>query len=181
MNHSLGVKCNDHYSSLNLSNFSTLFVPVKNNYFFLETCSLDPCDARLLVLHSPSVDNSFLPFQCPLIVFVRSLETPHSTFLQSLHSLGKLRYSHGLPQIPKICWWFTLCISGTLELNIQYLLLDIFLYHYSFPASGTPSSLLFLSCFLFPNHLMHTVTNNLYTSFGLMWNLLLEPFFFKFY
>lgn len=69
---------------------------LRTTTFFPETCSLDPCDARLLVLQSPSVDNSFLPFQCPLIVFVRSLETPHSTFLQSLHSLGKLRYSHGL-------------------------------------------------------------------------------------
>ena len=48
MNHSLGVKYYDHYSSLNLFNFSTLFVPVKNNYSFPETCSLDPCDARLL-------------------------------------------------------------------------------------------------------------------------------------
>ena len=38
----------DHYSSLNLFNFFTLFVPVKNNHFFLETCSLHPCDARLL-------------------------------------------------------------------------------------------------------------------------------------
>ena len=82
------------------------------------------------------------------------------------------------PQIPKIRWWFTLFISGTLELNIQYLLLDIFCYHYSFPASGTPSSLLFLSCFPFTNCLMDTATDNLYTSFGLMWYLLLEPFFF---
>ena len=67
---------------LDLFNFSTLFVTVKNNCFFLETCSLDPCDARLLVLGSPSVDNSFLSFQCPLIMFVCNLETLHSTFLR---------------------------------------------------------------------------------------------------
>lgn len=73
------------------------------------------------------------------------------------------------PQIPKICWWFTLLISGTLELNIQDSLLDIFPYHYSFPASGTPSNLLFLLCFLFQDCLRHIVTDNLYASFGLMW------------